>query len=91
LGCGNWRLFTVDDFMYAWVAAKEIFLSDRFVARENHAQMARCRVPTRGAAEGLLADGGLLVLVETARQEGAAAIPCKADRYWDPRWIASSI
>jgi tRNA1(Val) A37 N6-methylase TrmN6 len=57
------------------------FPTDRFVASANHAQKVRCRVPTRGAAsdyiqaaERLLEEGGILVLVETARQEGAAAI-----------------
>jgi tRNA1(Val) A37 N6-methylase TrmN6 len=57
------------------------FPTDRFVASENHAQKVRCRVPTRGAAsdyivaaEKLLEEGGVLVLVETARHEGAAAI-----------------
>jgi tRNA1(Val) A37 N6-methylase TrmN6 len=57
------------------------FPQERFVASENHAQKIRCRVPTRGAASDyieaaarLLAVDGTLVVVETARQEGEAAV-----------------
>jgi tRNA1(Val) A37 N6-methylase TrmN6 len=57
------------------------FPQERFVASENHAQKIRCRVPTRGAASAyieaaarLLAKDGTLVLAETARQEGEAAV-----------------
>lgn len=53
----------------------------RFVSSENHSQKIRCRVPTRGAASDyieaaarLLADDGVLVLVETAQKEGELAI-----------------